>query len=338
MLNRRELVGGAAALAGAAVTTPVLAQALPHIRWGYLLPPIAQIASIFTKKPELLKHLNKTYTFEAVYLRGSPLLVTALAAKEIDLANLGFSSMNQAVVNAGLNDLRIIFDESEDGIDGQFASETRVLKDSGINKIEDLKGKIAGTNVLGSAVDMQHRNMLRRHGLEVNRDYTFIETPFPTMKQMLLDKKIHTGFFPQPFASDPELVEKTKVLFTTVDSMGSMMANFTLGRAEFLKANRAAMVDFMEDYLRVIRWYYNPANRKEAIEIVSEASKMPVPVLDTYLFTKRDNYRNLDGLPSLPAIQSNMKVQKDLGLTKSEINVEEHADLSMIKEAAARLK
>lgn len=337
-MNRRELLGGAAALVTTAVATPAVTQPLPHIRWGYLLPPIAQIASIFTKKPELLNNINKTYTFEAVYLRGSPLLVTALAAKEIDLANLGFSSMNQAVVNANLNDLRIIFDESEDGVGGQFASETRVLKDSGIDKIEDFKGKIAGTNVLGAATDMQHRNMMRRHGLEANRDYTFIETPFPTMKQMLLEKKIHSGFFPQPFASDPELVEKTKVLFTTADSMGSMMANFTLGRGEFLKANRAAMVDFMEDYLRVIRWYYDPANRQAAIEIVSEASKMPVPVLNTYLFTKRDNYRNLDGLPDLAAIQSNMKVQKDLGFTKSEINVAEHADLSMIKEAAARLK
>lgn len=338
MINRRELIGGTAALLGTAAATPVLAQELPLIRWGYLLPPMAQTASIFTKKPELLKNLNKTYRYEAVFVRGTPLLVTALAAKEIDLANLGFSSLNSAVVNAGLNELRIIFDESEDNVEGRFSSETRVLKDSGINKVEDLKGKILGVNVVGSAVDMSSRNILRRHGMELNRDYTFLETPFPTMKQMMLEKKIHAGFFPQPFASDPELLEKTKVLFTTADSMGSMMANFTVGRGEFLKANRAAMVDFMEDYLRMIRWYYDPANKKEAVEIVSEASKMPVAVLNTYIFTMRDNYRNMDGLPNLAAIQSNMKVQKDLGLTKSEIDVEAHADLSMIKEAVARLK
>ena len=339
MPTKREFLGGAVAtgLITAAVS-PAKTQALPHIRWGHVLPPMAQVAGLFTKKPEILKNLNKTYTFEAVYLRGAPLLVTALASKQIDIANLAFFSLYLAVSNAGLSDLRVIFDECEDNIDGHFSSEMRVLKDSGINRIEDMKGKIAGISVLGSASDLQFRNMMRKHDLEFNRDYTFLETPIAAAKAMLLERKIHAGFFAQPFASDPEVIEKTKVLFTTADSMGNMMANFVVGRGDFLKANRAAMVDFMEDYFRLIRWYYDPANRKEALEIVSQVSKIPAAVLDTYLFTIKDNYRPMDGIANLAAIQSNMKVQKELGFAKSEINVEDHADLSMIKEAAARFK
>ena len=45
------------------------------------------------------------------------------------------------------------------------------------------------------------------------------------MKQMLLEKKVDTAYFAQPFASDPEVLEKTKVLFTTADiSLGDANA------------------------------------------------------------------------------------------------------------------
>ena len=48
-------------------------------------------------------------------------------------------------------------------------------KDSGINKVEDLKGKVVGTNAGGSAIDVAMRAMLKKHGLEANRDYTMLE-------------------------------------------------------------------------------------------------------------------------------------------------------------------
>jgi len=341
-VNAKILVTATAitSLSAALLATATLSAAAdpPTIRWGYVLPPIAEIAGIFTTKPELLKHHGKSYTFEAKFVRGSPLLVTALAANEIEVANLGFSTFHQAVVNAGLSDMRIIGDEAEDGFHGQFSSQIRVRKDSGINKIEDLKGKVVATIALGSGADMLTRYTLRKHGLELNKDYTYLETPFPTMKAMLLEKKVDAAYFAQPFASDPEVIEQTRVLFTTNDSMGPLMPNFIAARGGFIAKNRAAMVDFMEDYLRVIRWYYAPANRKEAITIISEASKTPPAVLERYIFTKDDNYRNLDGLPDLKAIQANWAAQKELGLIRQALDVNNYADLSLVQEAAARLK
>ena len=339
LTRRQHLVQTAAALASvAAGTTPTLAQELPLIRFGYLLPPISEMAGIFTVKPELLKHLGRTYNFEAKYVRGSPLLVTALAAGEIDVGNLGVSTFHQAVVNAGLSDMKIIGDEAEDGFHGMFSSQVRVRKDSGITRISDLKGKVIATIALGSGADMLTRYTLRKHGLELNRDYTYLETPFPTMKAMLLEKKVDAAYFAQPFASDPEVGERTNVLFTTDDSMGPIMLNFIAARGTFIARHRAAMVDFMEDFIRVVRWYYDPANRDEAIKIISESSKVPEAVLSRYIFTKSDNYRSLDALPDLTVIQKNWTAMKELGLIRRELNVNDYADLSIVKEAAGRLK
>ena len=340
MITRKRFMMGLASSLGA--TTALMANKaraadLPHIRWGYVLPPAAEFAGIFLANPNLLRNHGKTYTFEAKFMRGSPLLVTALAANEVDIANLGFSTFNQAVVNAGLADMKIISDEVEDGFNGQFSSQIRVLKTSGIAKIEDLKGKVVATIGLGSGADMLTRYTLRKHGLELNKDYTYLETPFPTMKAMLLEKKVDAAYFAQPFASDPEVGEKTNVLFTTDVSMGPLMPNFIAARGGFIQKNRAAMVDFLEDFLRVVRWYYDPKNKAEAIKIIAEASKTPDNVLERYIFTKADNYRNLDGLPDLKAIQANWAAQKELGLSKQELRVEDYADLSLVKEAAARL-
>ena len=65
-----------------------------------------------------------------------------------------------------------------------------MLADGPIKKPEDLKGKVIGTNAAGSAVDVATRAMLRKFGLEDKRDYTVVESPFPTMRAMLAEKKV----------------------------------------------------------------------------------------------------------------------------------------------------
>ena len=99
-------------------------------------------------------------------------MITAIANNELEVSNLAYSSLAIAIENAGLDDIRVIADEFQDGVPGYYTQEYFVRKDSGIDKVEDLKGKVIGTNAGGSAVDIAMRAMLRKHGLEEKRDYT----------------------------------------------------------------------------------------------------------------------------------------------------------------------
>src|SRR6202011_2189845 len=110
-----------------------------------------------------------------------------------------------AIENAGLEDLRVIADEFQDGNAGYYSNEFMVLADGPIKKVEDLKGKAVAVNQAGSAVDIAMRAMLRKHGLEDKRDYTVSEAPFPTMRAMLAEKKADLVSAVLPFALDPEL-------------------------------------------------------------------------------------------------------------------------------------
>ena len=67
------------------------------------------------KTPVVPRHLNKTYTFEAVHYNNTTALPIALAANELEIADFGFSSFPIAISNAGMNDLRVIMDELRDG-------------------------------------------------------------------------------------------------------------------------------------------------------------------------------------------------------------------------------
>jgi NitT/TauT family transport system substrate-binding protein len=43
-------------------------------------------------------------------------------------------------------------------------------------------------------------------------------------------------------------------------------------------------------------------------------------------------------IPNLDALQANIKLQKELGFIKSDIDVKKYSDLSLVEEAAKRVK
>jgi NitT/TauT family transport system substrate-binding protein len=127
------------------------------------------------------------------------------------------------------------------------------------------------------------------------------------------------------------------MLFTESDAMGPTQLLILGARAPFIKANRAAMVDFAEDLIRTVRWFTDPKNHEEAITLVAAFTKQPKENLYR-LFTKEDNYRDQNAEPNLTSLQANLDLQKEMGIQKTKIDVSRYADLSMVHEAAARLK
>jgi NitT/TauT family transport system substrate-binding protein len=264
------------------------------------------------------------------------LQITAISQGEIDIAAFGYTSFPLAVQNGGLADLRIIADEIQDGAPGYYSTPYFVRKDSGIEKIEDMKGKVAATNGLGSGVDIAMRSALNRHGLQVTRDYTMIEAPFPAHKAILKEKKADLVVGVLPFSYDPELNEFAKPLFTTQSGIGSIALSFWAARKGFIDKNRAALVDLMEDYGAVLRWYYDPANHKEAVALTAGFLKRPPAAFESWLFTNKDFYRDPDGKPDLQVVQSSIDKVKELGFIKETLDVSKHADLTIVDEAAKR--
>jgi len=306
------------------------------IRLAYVVP-VSNWAPLFAEKKDLAKHWGTSYDFEAVRYQGTPPMITALAVNELEIGNLAYSTLGLAIQNAGLDDLKVIADEFQDGAPGYYSDEFFVRKDSGINKIEDLKGKVIATNATGSGIDIAMKAMLHKHGLDDKRDYTTIEAPFPAMASMLAEKKVDLVPGVLPFSLNPALRESSNVLFTQKEGVGRTQMIIWAARKSFIDKNRAAMVDFMEDVLRIERWYIDPKNHAEVTAIGARLLKVPPERLD-WLFSNKDYYRDPNGKPDLDALKKNVEMTKDLGFFSGSIDIGQHADLSLVEEAAKRLQ
>jgi len=299
--------------------------------------PVSDWASIWLEKKDLARNYGKTYLFDPMRYRGTPPMITALANNELEIASLAYSTLPIAVENAGMDDMRVISENFEDGYPGYYSNEYEVLADGPIHKIEDLKGKVVATNAAGSAVDVAMRALLHQHGLEANRDYTIIEAPFPAMRAMLAEKKADLIPAVPPFSFDPELKKIGRTLFTSKDALGLSQFIMWTARKPFIDAHRAALVDLLEDSLRIIHWYLDPQNHDAVEQIAARVTKQPATQFG-WVFTKSDYYRNPQMLPDLDALQNNVDLVQKLGLVHARLDVKSHADLSMIEEAAKRLK
>jgi sulfonate transport system substrate-binding protein len=319
----------ALAFAGAASADPL------KIREGWVAP--GNWGSIWLQKKDLAKHFGQSYVMEPAHYAGTPPMVTALATNEVEIANLAYSTLGIAIENAGLDDLRVICDEFQDGVSGYYSQEYMVLKDSPIQKVEDLKGKVLATNAEGSAVDVAMKAMLHKHGLENKRDYTVVEAPFPAMKAMLAEKKVDLIPAVLPFSYDPELQKIARDLFVQKDAIGITDMVVWQARKPFIDQNRAVMVDFMEDTLRIVHWYLDPANHDAATQILADLVKRPQATFD-WAFTNRDVYHDHNLMPNLGALQKNIDMTRDLGFIKSSFDVKKYSDLSLVEEAAKRLQ
>ena len=140
-----------------------------------------------------------------------------------------------------------------------------------------------------------------------------------------------------PFALDPELKKISRTLFTTKDAVGISQFSIWAARKGFIDKNRAAFVDFMEDSLRIVHWYLDPANHQEVMEICARITKQPAERF-AWVFTNNDNYRDPNMMPDLAALQRNVDLTRDLGFIRASFDVNKFADLSLLQEAAKRLR
>lgn len=330
----------------AAAITCGLTAVSPHAAWAenpvlvriaWSTTPTEMMPILFEKK-DILKHYGKSYAAEPVRVRGSGQQITAMAAGELEIGALAPNTFVRAIQNAKLDDLKVVADSGRDGHDAYFSSEFVVLSDSPIKTVSDLKGKVIATNGIGGATDMGLRKLLRDAGINDKKDVKIVEVEFPNMLAALKEKRIDMASMALPFAYTAKKAKDARVLARMKDSMGPNEKNFLVIRGGFIAKNRAALVDLFEDMLIATKWYLDPANRKEAIDIIARYNKAQASDFSEWVFTKEDNYHPVDMRPDLEMLQKNIETLLSLGYLDSSIDVKKYSDMSLLDDAAKRLK
>jgi NitT/TauT family transport system substrate-binding protein len=323
----------AASIAGLAGAEPLKIRAdwsvIPG-QFAPLIPTLPQYA------PDVYRHYGKSYVVEPIRLAGGGATLTALAAKETDLSTLSPGSLVLGVTEAKL-DMRVIGQQISSEVEGYLTTYFWVrAKD--IQRIEDLKGKVIGISARGSNVDAAQRMVMRKHGMQEPRDYQVAEVRFPAQIPSLESKRIDAAVLVPPFNYMAEKNPEFKPLFSVGDAFGAVETLMWMARTDWVAANRAALVDFFEDNIRMRRWMFDPNNRTKAIQQVSDLTKIPPDQYAEWLYTKKDYYYRPDASVDVERFQHNINTMKEAGIIPTAIDPRPYIDMSIVREAKARIR
>lgn len=331
----RRAAAALAALALFATAHTGVARSEPvTLRIGFDTIP-THLAPVIFRIPEATRNYGKDYTIEFTRFRGSALQLQAIAAGEVDLGVLAFSSFATGILNAHLP-IKAVADVAQDG--PWFSTVYCVEANSPIHSVKDLKGATLAVNAYGGAVDLAARSLLLRSGLKPNTDVTFIEANFANETAMLHDNKIQVAGLVQPFWSYAEASDSVRPLFTQRDGLGTTEFLFFGARQDVIAAKRAVLVKFFQDYIRGIRYVTDPAHRDQVLKVVADLDKQPVSKFAPWALLKgKDYYHDPDGRVNATALQSNIDELAKLGEIKQSFDVKPYIDNTLVEQAGKGL-
>ena len=326
------IAGAGSAVAARAAEAPVAIR----VGWaqtpGHLAPLVGELAK---RHPEIMPNQGKAYDFQPIRYAGSTPQIQALAIKDLEVAAFSDSAFALAITNAHL-DVKIVADVLQTGKPGYWSGQYVVAKDGPVKTVADLKGRRVATNAIGSEADSTMRAMLRKNGIK-DADLTTVEANFANQPAMIEGGKVDMIQLLPQFARPLMTTGKYRVLFTADQVHGVSDGVFWVMRADFIAAHRPALVDFYTDYMRALRWFLDPKNRTEALDIAVEVTHAPKENLE-YAFTGEDFYRPPDLAPLVDSIQKEIAEDVELGVLPKTVQVSpDHVDLSLIKDAKERL-
>jgi NitT/TauT family transport system substrate-binding protein len=316
----------AASVAGTAQAEPVKIR-LQYASTSQFVPLIPLVPK------ELYKHYGKSYVVEPTFMRGSGPALTALAAGEIELAALAPQSIGNMVLTAGLTPHAIVQVLSSD-VPGYAGSQ--LWCHDGIKAISDLKGRTIGINSRGSTPEVGVRVMLQRNGIK-DDEWQGVEMPFAASIPAIDSKRVDCAVMVSPWYLLMQNKPGYRALFSLGDVLGPQENVTWNGKPEWIAKNRAALVDFVEDHIRMRHWVLDPKTHGEAIKLAAQLEKRPAAEI-AHLWTEQDNFHHPDGMINAERLQKNMDDLVTFGLLPAKVDVTKIVDPTIQRDALARTK
>ena len=229
----------AVTLVMAAQMSLAFAQERLRLAWAGFSPTNSPIWVIEDRK--LMQ--KQGVTPEIIAINASPTVLQALLANEIDAASISVTTLTSSRL-AGADTVMIV------GVVPTFVD--HIVSLSSITAVEQLKGKTAGVNRLGSTSDLGLRLALRKLGVDPDKDVKIIPTGGTAERFAALSKGI-TQFtiIPEPFLTQAEKLG-FRNLYNVTDLKIPFWWNGIMSRDAIVKAKRPLMLKLTRAMIEAI--------------------------------------------------------------------------------------
>ena len=272
---------------------------------------------------------------EIVSFTSGPIVHQALAAGELDMAYIGSPPVYHWFAR-GL-DSRILAKVNY----GQAS--VMVRNDSGINKLEDLKGKKMAGVKKGSGMDVLLRGYVLEQAAKLtpDKDVQIVPMPSGNMGPSVESKVVDGAFIWEPFTSQFELRGTSKVIFDMNTAVPKYPWYIIMAMPEALKNKREEVKKVLRAHKRAVDFLNSSPTAGN--DIIAKAFKLED--------VKNENTgKNISGVEivaqarkrlgwewnlsdnDLNFIQTLMKYSKELGYIKEDLKVNDLVDRSFTEE------
>lgn len=335
---RISAVFGLAGALSAAITLAAAAEPVTiRIDWSSVPGSLAPLMpTVGDYNPDIYRHYGTSYVVEPIRIAGGGAVLTALAAGEIDVgAHVGPQALVLGVVQGGL-ELRTIGQALTTEFPPYLETHFWVRKDE-IQSVEDLRGKVLAVTARGANTDSALQIVMSRAGMQEPRDYQIVEVRHSAMLPSLESQRVDAVPLVPPFNREAAANEDLAPLFSVGDAFGPVETLMFTTTKDFLDQHRAALVDFMEDHIRMRRWMMDPETRPEALQQVAD---FVMGSVDDYqwVYTEEDYYFHPDVLVNTERLQNNVETLHSVGVIPEVLDVVPYVDMSIVEEARARIE
>jgi ABC-type nitrate/sulfonate/bicarbonate transport system substrate-binding protein len=221
------------------VVSAATAQEKLRLAWAGFSPTNSPIWVMEDRK--LLQ--KQGVTPEIIAINASPTVLQALLANEIEAASISVTTLTSSRL-AGADTVMIF------GVVPTFVD--HIVSLSSVTAVEQLKGKTAGVNRLGSTSDLGLRLALKKLGIDPDKDVKIIPTGGTAERFAALSKGI-TQFtiIPEPFLTQAEKLG-FRNLYNISDLKIPFWWNGILSRESIVKAKRPLMLKLVRAMVEAI--------------------------------------------------------------------------------------
>jgi ABC-type nitrate/sulfonate/bicarbonate transport system substrate-binding protein len=316
---------GAGIVAACALLTVPSSYAQETIRVGWTIP--AEEAKYWMmRRPQAFPNLGKTYKIEWTQFQGTAPMVQAMAAGALDCSTQAVLSMAQGAVQANLQTYVVAQHVGERP--GSFSVYWAVKEDSPIKTVADMKGKSVGINVFGSGIYGPMALLLKRNGVDPEKDIKLVETGFPASEDAIRSGRVDVGVLNQPFAARAEAKGGLRKLFSLADQQQNIVHILEACRKDFVDAKPELAKQYVRDLTLGMKKAI--ADRAETIKVVSEVTKAPPEVLDTFLLKPNDFAREPGARPNFEGIQAMLDIYAETGMIAQKLDVARFRHASIV--------
>ena len=302
MLACAGVVLAAAAPTGAAAQTA----AAVKVRTGHVVEVASYLAFYAARAKGFFA--EQGLTIDHTTFNDSTTLMQAAVSGSLDLFTVG----SDAVINVNVRGASFEFVA---GQDNAFSFSLVVGKD--IQGFADLKGKKIAVVALNQASTLLLKTLLGRNGL-TERDYDLLVGGGTPLRAAALQAgEVKAALLAPP--TDFVMEERGfKILARTTDYVPEYTFTMWTASRDWASRNEATVVRFVRAILKASAWVYDPANKAEAIQLLSERTKaQPATARRTYelLFEKLRSLPRA-GEISRPGLQNVIQLMSELGAIK----------------------